>query len=107
MDLFDFRLNFDSDWYVHLVCPQNGALELGIIDRNYDLVPKHYDGPANGLYLTFIVDDVETVLLRANELGFPILQEPRPTFYGQHRMLLSDPDGTLIDVSSLLPDNDQ
>lgn len=102
ISLFDFKVNFDSDWYVHLVCSENEALELGIMDKNYDLVPESFNGQPSGLYVTFVIDDVNTVFEKAKNLGYEIVQTPEPTFYGQNRMLLKDPDGLLVDVSSLL-----
>jgi uncharacterized glyoxalase superfamily protein PhnB len=36
--------------------------------------------------------------------GFKVLEEPSDTFYGQRRRLLRDPDGTLVDDSSPVPD---
>lgn len=103
--LFAMEIDFESDWYMHLIEPTNKSLELGIIDRNYNLVPRQYSGSANGMYLTFVVDDVQKYFTRAKTMSCQILQEPEPTFYGQHRMLLIDPDGVLIDISSLLETN--
>lgn len=104
MSLFDFKVNFDSDWYVHLTSPENESLELGMFDKNYDLIPESFSGQASGVYITFVVDDVDTVFEKAKSLGYEIVQEPEPTFYGQNRMLLKDPDGLLVDISSLQSD---
>lgn len=104
MNLFDFRVNFESDWYIHLIGTANESLELGIIDKDYDLVPEQYNGKPMGVYITFVVDDVDAVYEKAKKMGCDILHGPEPTFYGQKRMLLKDPDGCLVDVSSLIPD---
>lgn len=97
--LFDFDIGFDSDWFIHLVS-KGEKLELGIIDRNNDLVPESYRNYPQGLYITFVVDDVDAIWEVAIDEGFEILAKPENTFYGQRRMLIKDPDGTLVDISS-------
>jgi len=39
----------------------------------------------------------------AKQNNFAIVSEPIDTSYGQRRLLLKDPDGTLIDISSPIP----
>lgn len=97
--LFDFQVDYDSDWFVHLISADK-QLELGIIKRTSDVVPPDFQQPTQGMYLTFVVDDVEAVFQQAQELGLNILQPPADTFYGQRRLLLTDPGGTLVDISS-------
>ncbi|MFK7801946.1 MAG: VOC family protein [Anaerolineae bacterium] len=53
------------------------------------------------MYITFVVDDCETIFEKAQGLGVEIVQEPEMTFYGQKRLLLKDPAGILVDVSSI------
>lgn len=55
-----------------------------------------------GVYLTFVVEDVEATCKLAKSLNFEILQAQEDTFYGQCRMLLKDPDRLVVDVSSLI-----
>ena len=100
--LFDFQVDFDSDWFVHLISKAK-QLELGIIDRSSDLVPADYQSAPNGFYVTFVVEDVDELHKLALEKKFSIITEPSDTFYGQRRLLLKDPSGTLVDVSSPLP----
>jgi len=100
--LFDFEVNYDSDWFVHLVS-RDGPFELGIISRTHDIVPDGYQNHPQGFYLTFVVDNADEVFEIAEQEGYAILAEPADTFYGQRRLLLQDPNGTLVDVSSPLP----
>ena len=100
--LFDFDIGFDSDWFIHLVS-KGEKLELGIIDRNNDLVPESYRNYPQGFYITFVVDDVDAIWELAIDEGFETLAKPENTFYGQRRMLVKDPDGTLVDISSPIP----
>ncbi|PRX54877.1 VOC family protein [Flagellimonas meridianipacifica] len=97
--LFDFDVQFDSDWFVHLVS-KGEKLELGIIDRNSDLVPEQYRDNPQGFYLTFVVVDVDAIFEAASQENLEILAKPENTFYGQRRMLLKDPSGALVDISS-------
>lgn len=97
--LFAFRVDFDSDWFVHLIS-EGRELELGIIDQNHDVVPKPVRQKVSGMYLTFVVEDVEALHHKAIKLGYEIAQPPKATEYGQNRMLLVAPEGTVCDVSS-------
>jgi predicted enzyme related to lactoylglutathione lyase len=45
--LFDFTVDFDSDWFVHLIS-KDKRLELGIIDRTNDIVPKEVQNHPQG-----------------------------------------------------------
>ncbi len=103
MTLFDFEAEFDSDWFVQL--KQNGSdLELGIIAENHEIVPEAARGNPVGFYLTFVVDNVDDVFERATASAYTVSQSPQPTFYGQKRLLLCAPEGTICDVSSVMQD---
>ena len=97
--LFDFKVNFDSDWFIHLISKDKN-LELGIIDRTNDLVPTDVQNAPQGFYITFVVEDADEVFTIAKAEQFEIVGEPADTFYGQRRLLLKDPNGALVDVSS-------
>ena len=100
--LFDFTIDYDSDWFVHLIS-KDRSLELGIIDRKNELVPAAFQTRPTGFYITFVVDHVEAIFEIATSEKFEIVSKPSDTFYGQRRLLLKDPDGTLVDVSSPIP----
>ncbi|MGF1637071.1 MAG: VOC family protein [Cyclobacteriaceae bacterium] len=97
--LFDFNINYDSDWFVSLTS-KDKQLELGIIQRTNEIVPDGFQNNPQGFYMTFVVDNADEVFAIAKKEGFEILSEPTDTFYGQRRLLLKDPNGALIDVSS-------
>ncbi|MEM7550472.1 MAG: VOC family protein [Bacteroidota bacterium] len=102
ISLFDFKVDYDSDWFIHLIS-ENKKLELGIIDRNNDLVPKGFKNNPDGFYISFVVDDVGEFYELAKSKGIPMINKPENTFYGQRRLLLEDPNGVLLDVSSPIP----
>ncbi|MGC1515991.1 MAG: VOC family protein [Maribacter sp.] len=102
--LFDFTVDYDSDWFVHLISKGKG-LELGIIDRTHALVPTAYQNAPNGCYITFVVDNADILFETAKTESFEIIEKPTDTFYGQRRLLIKDPDGTLVDISSPTPNS--
>lgn len=101
--LFDLDVQFDSDWFIHLISKDKN-LEIGIIDRSNEIVPKDVQNAPQGFYITFVVDDADAIFERAKAEKFEIVSEPENTFYGQRRLLLKDPNGTMVDVSSLIKD---
>lgn len=98
--LLGFEVNYDSDWYVQLRSPENQELEFGIVSRTSGLVPAQFQKAPTGMYVTFVVPDVDVVYSKAVSLGMTIVQEPKNEFYGQRRFLTVDPNGCLIDICS-------
>jgi predicted enzyme related to lactoylglutathione lyase len=100
VDLLELGIKYDSDWYVQLCVPDNLEFEYGIIKRDHELVPEQYQQKPTGMYVTFVVSDVDVTYQKAIEMGLQIIQEPRNEFYGQRRFLTLDPNGCLIDICS-------
>jgi catechol 2,3-dioxygenase-like lactoylglutathione lyase family enzyme len=98
--LLGFDVSYDSDWYVQLRSPSNKELEFGIILRSHSLVPQEYQTAPSGMYVTFVVPEVDLVYEKAVAMGLRIVQELRNEFYGQRRFLTVDPNGCLIDICS-------
>lgn len=101
--LFDFKVNFESDWFIHLISKEKN-LELGIVDKSNDIVPREYQNNPQGFYITFVVESADELLEIAEAEKFEVVSKPKDTFYGQRRMLLKDPSGTLVDISSMIKD---
>lgn len=99
-NLLGMRRHFDSDWFVILTHEGIDDLELGVLEREHAIVPEQARTPAGGMILTFVVDDCDAIHQKAKALNTPILQPPTDMPYGQRRMLLRDPDGTVVDVSA-------
>lgn len=97
--LFDLEVNYDSDWFIHLVS-KDRQLEMGLISKTSEIVPDEAKDHPSGFYITFVVADADEVFEIAKKEGLEVLQEPSDTFYGQRRLLLKDPNGIIIDVSS-------
>ena len=103
VSLFDYRVEFESDWFVHLQDPSNASIEIGVIARSHEIVPERFRADPAGGMLTLVVADVDAVHEQAVAHGVEVVERPRNLFYGQRRMLVIDPDGLLIDVSSECP----
>lgn len=97
--LFALEVNYDSDWFVHLRS-EGGQWELGLIAESHDIVPETARGQRSGFYLTFVVADVDDLFTKVQKLGYEVMQAPETTFYGQKRMLIVAPEGTVCDLSS-------
>lgn len=89
-----------SDWYIVLTPSGELAYELGIIDEVSQFVPKAARGLFAGGYLTLVVDDVWQAHARAEALGIDIVSPPTALEYGQTQMVLRDPNGIVVDVST-------
>lgn len=101
--LLGLTVAFDSDWFVNLTAPsQEGppACELGIWRRDHELIPEQFRQAPAGTVLSFVVDDVDAVYDDARQRELPIVAEPRNLFYGQRQLLLTDPNGALVDIST-------
>jgi len=97
--LFDLDVNYDSDWFIHLIS-KDKHLELGIIDRSNEIVPTEFQHQPQGFYITFVVESADDIFEIAESEKFKVVQKPTDTMYGQRRLLLQDPNGTLVDISS-------
>lgn len=98
-DLFGYKTAFESDWFVHLCSPENELIELGILSRTSEISPAEFRDRTGGM-LTIVVNDVDQTHERASQMGATIVEAPKNLFYGQRRMLVTDPNGMLLDVSS-------
>lgn len=93
----------DFGWFILLGHDAMPGFELGILDKGHDTVPMAAAGARGGTILTFVVDDIETAFKQAQAIAATILQPPTPLPYGQTRLLLSDPAGTMVDISAPTP----
>lgn len=98
VQLLGLTVDFEEDWYVHLSAP--GGLELGVLRRDHETVPVDHRAAPAGVIVTIVVDDVDATYERAQRYNAHIVEPPRDLFYGQRRLLLADPCGTLVDVST-------
>ena len=113
VELLGFGVTYESDWFIGLstgvgmTAPAFGpseapdsAQELGIWRVDHDLVPASHRAEPAGILLTFVVDDVDAVHALARRNKLPVVAPPRDLFFGRRQMLVCDPNGVLVDVSS-------
>ena len=98
--LLGLQTKYDSDWYVQFCSPEDPETEFGVIQHDHELVPGEYRQAPSGMYITFVVPDVNATYARALDMGVDIIQEPRNEFYGQRRFLAKEPSGCLVDICS-------
>lgn len=101
-ETLDMTRHFDSDWFVILTHAAIDKLELGILQRDHDIVPEPIRGSPSGVMITFVVENCDLVFNKARAQGATIIEPPTDMPYGQRRMLMQDPDGTVVDVSSVI-----
>lgn len=99
-DLLGMHRHFASDWFVIMSHHSFPGLEYGILQRDHDIVPGRAQQAPSGVIVTFVVDDCDAVAEKASGIGAEIVEPPTDMPYGQRRMLVADPDGTIIDVSA-------
>ncbi|TYC75836.1 glyoxalase [Stappia sp. BW2] len=99
-DLLAMKPQFESDWFVSLADAENPSLELGILKQTSEIVPARAQRATAGVILTFVVNDCAEVYERAQALGVNVVEAPREMPYGQMRMIVRDPAGTFVDISS-------
>lgn len=98
--LLGMTVHFASDWFIILTHAENEGLEYGILQHDHPTVPPEIRHPPAGVIVTFVVRDCDAAYRRAQDLGAEILQVPTDMPYGQRRLLLRDPDGTVLDISA-------
>lgn len=99
-DLLGMTRRGDFGWFVILGHDGLAGFELGILDKDHETIPDRVPQNPAGMILTFVVDDLSVVHRKAREINAEILQDPTDLPYGQRRLLLRDPAGTTVDVSS-------
>jgi predicted enzyme related to lactoylglutathione lyase len=98
--IVDLQAIYESEWFVVLTPAGQPNVQIGLIDEVSEFAPRHAWGTHEGAYLTFVVDDVFGALEAAREMGVDVIEEPVALDYGQTRMLVRDPNGMILDLST-------
>jgi catechol 2,3-dioxygenase-like lactoylglutathione lyase family enzyme len=93
VDLFGFEVAMDRGWVTTLASPDNPSVQITIISAD--------DMAAPGI--TVGVADVDAIHAKAVERGLEIAYPLRDEEWGVRRFMLRDPNGTVINVVSHLP----
>lgn len=100
---FDFRVLYDSDWYVHMQMADDPTVNLAILQHDHDTIPEAGRGETRGLILNFEVEDVDAEDARLRALGLEVVKSLRDEDFGQRHVIFRDPNGVLIDVIRPIP----
>ena len=87
--LFGLDCALDTGWVVTL---EPGCAPMAQLDAGDDMGAGIGDQ-------TIEVENVDSVYARAVALGADVIQPPRTESWGQRRMFLRDPDGSLLHVT--------
>jgi predicted enzyme related to lactoylglutathione lyase len=98
--LLGLHRHYDSDWFVILSHHDLPGLEFGLLQRNHAIVPDAVKLAPAGVMMTFVVAHCDAVHDTARAIGAKVLEPPTDMPYGQRRMLLRDPEGTVLDISA-------
>lgn len=99
-DLLGMKRTGDFGWFVILSHDDMPGFELGVLDRNHETIPDRVAADPSGIVLTFVVTCVEDVHSHVKTMNVEIIEGPTDLPYGQRRLMLRDPAGTAVDVSS-------
>jgi predicted enzyme related to lactoylglutathione lyase len=99
-DLLGMKRAGDFGWFIVLSHDEMPGFEMGILKRDHETVPSGFSRNTGGSILTFVVNDLEEVHAKALSMQAEIIQEPTDLPYGQRRLMLRDPAGSAVDVSS-------
>jgi len=104
---FDFRVIFETDWYVHLQSVENEAVNIAILNGTHETIPVEGRGISSGVIINFEVADVDKVYSRAKKNGLPIVLKLKDEAFGQRHFITRDPNGLLIDIITPIEPNDE
>lgn len=100
VDLLGMKRSGDFGWFTLLSHDDMPGFELGVLDQTHETIPSHVAAAPSGVILTFVVASVEKTRERAVAMQAEIIDGPRDLPYGQRRLMLRDPSGTIVDVSA-------
>lgn len=100
MDHFNFRLVFESDWYIELVSPDEPAIGISFTLPQRD-AGEFFSG--KGIIISFGVDDVDAEYKRLKSEGLEIVQELQDKPWGERSFVVDDPSGVHVYIYTLIP----
>src|SRR3954468_1048987 len=98
--LLELGVLVDHGWYAELGVGAHCFLAL--VQRGHETIPAAADAPPRGVLVSFEVDDATAVADRAARDGVPVLVA-LVTELGQRHLMVTDPDGAVVDVIERVP----
>jgi uncharacterized glyoxalase superfamily protein PhnB len=101
---FGFEVVFTADWVTHLRMREHPDYELMLLDSQHPTLPEEQRRSAQGLVLSFEVEDVDTIYARLiDQAQLAVVHGLRDEEWGQRHFMTHDPGGVLIDVIQPTP----
>lgn len=100
MRYFDFRLVFESDWYIELIAPDAPGIGVSFTLPQRE-IGEFYNG--KGVILSFEVDDVDAEHDRLKAAGLEIYQDLQDKPWGERSFVVHDPNGVHIYIYTTIP----
>lgn len=100
---FGFTCVFDSDWYVHLIDPNEGKFQLGIVVQGHESVPDGFREATRNFVLSFEVPDAKAAHANLEKDGLEMARPMQDEPWGQRHFMIADPTGNLVDVIERIP----
>ena len=98
--LLDLQVVVDHGWYAEVGAGERTL--IAFVQRGHETVPAAMAASPAGVLLSFVVDNVDEVAARVVELGCTTVW-PLATELGQRHLMVTDPDGAVVDVIQYVP----
>lgn len=100
MRYFNFRLVFESDWYIELIAPDTSGIGVSFVLPQRD-AGEFFNG--KGYILSFEVDDVDAEYQRLKAAGLEIFQDLQDKPWGERSFVVNDPTGVHLYIYKAIP----
>ena len=98
--LLDLEVLIDFGWYAEMGV--DGRTMIAFVQGGHETVPAAAGGAPAGVLLSFVVDDVAATADRVEQVACPVVW-PLTTELGQRHLMVTDPDGAVVDVIEHVP----
>ncbi|MGH9132782.1 MAG: VOC family protein [Ilumatobacteraceae bacterium] len=98
--LLELDIVVDHGWYAELGVGSRTL--IAFVQSGHETVPQAAGRAPTGMLVSFEVDDAIAVAARADLLGLDLLLAPTVEL-GQRHLMVTDPDGAVVDVIERVP----
>lgn len=92
-----------GDWYRSLARSDMQQMAIDFVQKDHEsLLKRQFQDPA-GFLLAYIVEDIQQMYKKIEDLGVPILTNILREPWGQTRFQIEAPDGLIIELIELVP----
>jgi len=102
VEILDFEVVYDSDWYVHLSKRNQKNINLAFVKYDHESIPKESRKIAQGILLNLEIDNVENEYDRIKNT-VSIEMKLKEEAWGQKHFIIKAPGNILIDIIKVIP----